>query len=112
MYLCKGAFAPLKIKGLSAAKDDLDVYTIGNLDPHELPQGTLICVEVDESLVDPHLPAVPGLASLTVRTLPARYFQLLCGKWYGSTDLYTGLLGDSPDLCADTVDLLRVGSAE
>ncbi len=33
----RGHSPPLKIKGLSAAKDDLDVYTIGNLDPHELP---------------------------------------------------------------------------
>ena len=108
----KGAYAPSKVNGLSAAKDYLDVYAIGNRDPHELPQGTLISVEVDEPLVDPHLPTVPGLATLTVRTLPARYFQLLRGKWYRSTDLNPGLLGDSPDLGADAVDLLRVGSAE
>ena len=51
---------------LCVAEDDLDVHAIGDLNPHELPQSTLVSIEVDESLVDPHLPAVPSLAALTV----------------------------------------------
>ena len=33
-----------------AAENDLDVDAIGNLDPHELPEGTLVGVQVDEPL--------------------------------------------------------------
>ena len=95
-----------------AAENDLDVDAIGNLDPHELPEGTLVGVQVDEPLVDAHLPAVPGLASLSVGTLPAGYPQLLCGKGYGPADVHAGSLGDPFDLGADAVDLCGVGSAE
>src|SRR5439155_11530081 len=37
------------------AQHDLDVDTVGHLDPHQLPQGSFVRVEVDEPLVDPHL---------------------------------------------------------
>lgn len=51
----------------STAKHNLNVDSIRNLDPHELPEGTLVGVQVDESLVNAHLPAIPSLASLSVR---------------------------------------------
>ena len=51
----------------SAAEHNLNVDSIGNLDPHELPEGTLVGVQIDEPLVDAHLPAVPCLAAFAVR---------------------------------------------
>ena len=102
----------VNVFGSSAAKHNLNVDSIGNLDPHELPEGTLVGVQIDEPLVDAHFPAIPCLASLSVGALPARNLQLLCGKRYGSTDVDAGPLGDSLDLGADTVDLCGVGSAE
>ena len=98
--------------GLCATKHNLDVYAIGDLDPHELPEGTLVGVQINEPLVDAHLPAIPGLASLSVGTLPAGYLQLLCGKGYRPADIHAGPLGNPFDLGADTVDLCRIGAAE
>jgi len=109
--VCDGGTDP-PIIGLCAAKHDLDVDAIGDLDPHELPEGTLIGVQIYEPLVDAHLPAVPGLASLSIGALPAGYLQLLCGKRYRPADIHAGPLGDPFDLGADTVDLCRVGAAE
>ena len=97
---------------LCAAKNDLNVDAIGYLDPHELPKGALISIQIDESLVDTHLPAVPGLAPLSVRTLPAGDPELLRRKRYRAADVYASSLGYPFDLCADTVDLCRVCSAE
>ena len=101
-----------RLKGLCAAEHDLDVHAIGDLDPHQLPEGALIGVEVDEPLVDPHLPVVDGLASLSVRALPAGYLQLLGRQGDGPADVHSGPLGDPLDLGADTVDLCGVGAAE
>src|SRR5439155_23883713 len=53
-----------RVAGASRAKDDLDVDPVRHLNAHELTKGPLVRIEVDEPLVDPHLPAVPRLAPL------------------------------------------------
>jgi len=95
-----------------AAEDDLDVHAIGDLDPHELPESTLVRVKVDKPLVDAHLPPVVGLASLSVRRFPASYPEFLGRKGNGSTDCDSSPLGDSLDLVANSVHHGRVGAAE
>ena len=52
--------------GLCTAEYDFDVYAIGNLYPHELTKSTLVRIEIDEPLVDAHLPAVNCLTALTI----------------------------------------------
>ena len=109
---CNEGANPLVKVYSSAAKHNLNVDSIGNLDPHELPEGTLVGIQIDESLVNAHFPAIPSLASLSVGALPARNLKLLGRKWDGSADVNASSLGDSLDLGADTIDLCRVGSAE
>ena len=98
--------------GLCAAKHNLDVDTVRNGNPHELPEGTLVGIEIDEPLVDAHLPAIPGLASLSIGGFPAGDLQLLCGKGNRSADIDSGPLGDLLDLVTDSVDFGGVSSTE
>ena len=111
----RGLPPPLFIRSAQpsgAAEHNLNVDSIRNLDPHELPKGTLIGIQIDESLVNAHFPAIPGLASLSIGRFPAGDLQLLCRKGNRSADVNAGSLGDSLDLGANTVDLCRVSSAE
>src|SRR2546425_119736 len=92
----------------SRAQHDLDVHAVRHLNPHELPQSALIRVEVDEPLVDPHLPAVPRLAPLAVRGLPHRHDEPLRRERDRPGHRDAGALADQLDLLAHVVDLLRV----
>lgn len=65
--LMRGVSPLFRVYCSSTAKHNLNVDSIGNLDPHELPEGTLVGVQIDEPLVNAHLPAIPSLASLSVR---------------------------------------------
>src|SRR5438445_1754 len=98
--------------GRSAWQLDLDVHAVRHLDPHELPQRAFVCVEVDEPLVDPHLPAVPCLAPLPVGGLPHRHDEPFRRERNRARHRDAGALADQLDLLAHVVDLLRVGAAE
>ena len=112
MMVRDGVSPVLIVEVSDAAENDLDVDAIGNLDPHELPEGALVSVQVDEPLVDTLLPVVPRLASLSVRTLPAGNPELLRGKGHGAADVHSGPLRDTLDLGADAVDLCGILAAE
>src|SRR2546427_7094811 len=92
----------------SRAQHDLDVDAVRHLNPHQLPQRALVRVEVDEPLVDPHLPAVPRLAPLAVGGLPHRHDEPFRreGNRPGHRD--AGAFADQLDLLAHVVDRLRV----
>src|SRR6058998_592661 len=69
-------------------------------------------IEVDEPLVDPHLPAVPRLAPLPVGGLPHRHDEPFRRERNRARHRDAGALADQLDLLAHVVDLLRVGAAE
>src|SRR5580658_9384522 len=93
-------------------QDDLDVDAVRDLDPHHLAQGALVGREVDEALVDAHLPVVDRARAAAVGSLAYRYFEALGREGDGPGDLDPGLGGDLPDLFADRVDLPRVRTGE
>jgi len=66
-------------------EDYLDVDAVRDLDPHELPEGALFGIQLDEPLVDAHLPVVPGLRTAAARRLPHGDLEPLCrqGDWAG-----------------------------
>src|SRR5688500_12895326 len=45
----------------SRPQNNLDVDRVGHLDAHELAEGALVRIDVDEALVDAHLPVVVRL---------------------------------------------------
>ena len=55
---------------VSVLKDDFDVDVLGYLDTHELPECALVCVNVDEPLVDPHFPVFPRSSAFAAGALP------------------------------------------
>merc|ERR1712207_5605 len=74
----------LSLKPLSGVGDgDLNLYAGLNVDGGDLLHDLGGAVEVNHSLVDPHLELVPGLGSLSARSLPgghphrALHLQLL-----------------------------------
>src|SRR5213080_279560 len=98
--------------GRSASQHDLDVDAVRHLDPHELPQGAFVRVEVDEPLVDPHLPAVPRLTPFAVRRFAHRHDEPFRREGDRARHRDTGPLADQLDLLAHVVDLLRVRAAQ
>src|SRR5213080_63942 len=98
--------------GRSASQHDLDVDAVRHLDPHELPQGAFVRVEVDEPLMDPHLPAVPRLAPFAVRGFAHRHDEPFRRQRDRTRHRDAGPLADQLDLLAHVVDLLRVRAAQ
>src|SRR5207302_1901006 len=96
----------------SRSQDDLDVDSVRHLDAHELAQGPLVRIEVDEPLVDPHLPAVPGLAPFAVGGLADGHDETLRRERDRTRHRDAGALAVKLDLLAHVVDLLRVRAAE
>src|SRR3989442_10454139 len=94
------------------AQHDLDVDAVRDLDAHELPQGAFVGVEVDEPLVDPHLPAVPRLAPLAVRRLPHGHDEPLRREGNWSRHRNAGSLRDELDLLTHIINFFRVGAAQ
>src|SRR5438309_9244804 len=96
----------------SRSQHDLDVDAVGNLDPHQLPQRAFVRIEVDEPLVDPHLPAVPCLAPFAVGRLAHRHHEPFRRERDRPGHRDPGAFADQLDLLANIVDLLRVRAAE
>ena len=67
-------------------------------------------VEVDNSLVDSHFESVPGVGSLTARTLSDGHSQHSCWHSDWPLDLELVVLGGVDDLTAGSLDWLYVGS--
>jgi len=49
-----------KLLLLSGTQNDFDVDPIRNLNSHQLPECAFISIEIDETFVNSHLPAIPG----------------------------------------------------
>src|SRR5690242_17182803 len=96
----------------SGLEDDLDVDAVRNLDAHHLSERALVGVDVDQSLVDPHLPMIDRARPPTIGTLADGDLETLRGKRDRSRDIHSGLEGDFADLLADRVDLSGVRPGE
>lgn len=94
-----------------AVKAHFDVHTVGDIDPHELPEGSLIGIKVDESLVNAHLPVIPGFTSFSVRAFPTGNPELFGRKRNGAANGHSGSLRYGLDLAAYVIDLQRICSA-
>lgn len=66
-------------------------------------------VEVDETLVDAHLVAVPGLGTLTTRGLAGDVLEDLGGETDGALDAEVTVLGAVDEVGADWVGSAGVG---
>ncbi len=86
---------------------DLDVDVFWDLDPHELAKCPFVGCDVDEPLMHPHFPVIPGCGSVATWTLPCGNDQLLCWKWYGPGDAYTCPFCDGFYLVTDSVQIRR-----
>ena len=65
-------------------------------------------MEVNHSLVDPHLELVPGLGALSARSLPGSDSQHLSGHPHGSLHLELLVLGAPNEVAADLLQRLDV----
>lgn len=64
---------------LCVSNGDLDLYTRLNADGGDLLDNLRGTVQVDKTLVDPHLEAIPGLGTLSTGGLPGCDTQSLKG---------------------------------
>ena len=71
---------------LSSHDGDFDINTGLEVDGGELLDGVLGSVEVDEALVDVHLEAVPGVGTVTARSLTGDVVEGAGGEADGATD--------------------------
>lgn len=69
---------------LRVGDGDLHLYSRLDVDGRDLLHDLRGRVQVDDPLVDPHLEAVPGLGTLTTRSLSCRDAQELGGHADGS----------------------------
>merc|ERR1739844_275139 len=69
-------------------------------------------VEVDDTLVDPHLELVPGLGTLTARSLPGGDPEGLGGHPHGALHLQLLVLGTPDQVLADLLQGLHVPGGE
>ena len=67
-----------------------------------------LCVQVNHSLVDPHLELVPGLATLSTGSLPGGDPQHLGGHPHWSLHLQILVLGSSDQVAADLLQGLDI----
>ena len=69
-------------------------------------------MEIDDALVNPHLEPVPGLGTLTTRSLTGGDAENLGGHANGSLDLQLLLLGSSDEVAADLLQALDVARGQ
>ena len=79
-----------------------------NVDGGDLLNDLGGAVEVDHSLVDPHLELIPGLGTLSARSLPGGDSQHLGGHPHGSLHLQLLVLGSPDEVAADLLQGLDV----
>lgn len=72
---------------LRVGDGDLNLYTGLDVDGSDLLHDLRGRVEVDHTLVDAHLEAVPGLGTLTTRSLTGGDAEHLGGHAHGSLEL-------------------------
>jgi len=87
---------------------NLNLDTGFNVDGGDLLDDLGGAVEVNHSLVDPHLELVPGLGALSARSLPGGDSQHLGGHPHGSLHLELLVLGAPDEVAADLLQRLDV----
>lgn len=97
---------------VSAFKDNLNTDVLWYLGTHELTESTLISIKINETLMNPHLPAVPGCCPFPIRTFSDGYYQLSGRKGNRTGQIDTGPLSDLFNLFAHFFYFLIVGSGE
>jgi len=93
---------------LTVGDDDLDLDTRLDADRCNLLDDLGGTVQIDDTLVDAHLEAIPGLGALTARRLARRDAQLLRGHADGSEHLQLLLLGTLDQVSAHLLQALHV----
>jgi len=96
----------LNLSGIGDGNLNLD--TGFNVDGGDLLDDLGGAVEVDHSLVDPHLELVPGLGTLSARSLPGGDSQHLGGHPHRSLHLKLLVLGSPDEVAADLLQGLDV----
>merc|ERR1711863_77969 len=94
------------VKYLCVGDGDLDLHTWFDGDGGDLLDDLGGRVQVDDPLVDPHLEAIPGLGTLTARSLTGGDPQGLGGHPHGALDLQLLLLGTLDQVGADLLQTL------
>jgi len=98
--------------GLSVGDGDLNLHTGLDGDGGDLLDDLGWRVEIDDALVDPHLESVPGLGTLTTRSLTGGDAENLGGHTDGSLDLQLLLLGSPDEVAADLLQALDVAGGQ
>merc|ERR1719211_935895 len=89
-----------------------NLYAGFNVDRGDLLDDLGGTVEVDDSLVDPHLELVPGLTTLSARSLTGGDPQGLGGHPDGSLHLQLLILGSLDEVTADLLQRLHVAGGQ
>ena len=84
------------------------LYARFNIDGGDLLDNLGWTVEINHSLVDPHLELVPGLGTLSARSLPGGDSQHLGGHPHGSLHLQLLVLGSPDEVAADLLQGLDI----
>ncbi len=88
----------------------LDENLLRRLNAHEAFEKTFVRINIDQPLVNPHLPTIPSVRSFATRALPRRNPQALGWERNWSAKFHTGSVGDLHDLAAYAVQALGVGA--
>lgn len=91
---------------------DLNLYTGLDGDGSDLLNDLRGGVEIDETLVDAHLEAIPGLGTVTARGLTGGDTENLGGETDGTLDLELLVLGTLDEISADLLQVLDVAGGQ
>lgn len=95
-----------------SGNSDLNLHTWLDVDGGDLLDNLRRRVQVDQSLVDSHLVGVPGLGTLTVRSLSGGDLEDLGWESDWSLDSQFLALGSSNEVGTDLLEVLDVSGSE
>lgn len=102
----------LHVRCLLVGDGDLDLHSGLDGDGGDLLDDLGGGVQVDEPLVDPHLELVPGVGTLSGRSLTGGDPELLGGEADGAGDLQLLVDGAALEVGADLLEVLDVPGSE
>merc|ERR1740123_451971 len=110
---CNPGFSPICCMDLCGVGDGhLNLYARLDVDGGDLLDDLGGGVQVDDALVDPHLELVPGLGTLTARSLSGGDPEGLGGHPHWALDLQLLVLGTPDQVLADLLQGLHVPGGE
>ena len=101
-----------KLNRSGSSEVDADFDAVGDGDGGDFLDLSGSAFEVDVSLVDGHLPVVPGLGSLTAGRSSGADAQVFVGESHGAGDLDALGLGVANELVGDLLDSVQFAAAE